>query len=236
MNSLGFNIGLLIGVRSANFAHAILRHWHVCEKFYLVDPYQHIPILHADELMTDTISDPEQMFQDAVSRMSVFGNVPSWLRLTPQQAITHIPDNSIDFIYIDDRHDYCSVMQNLELFWPKLRVGGVMAGHDYLTVAEAKKLYERFSLKIPLDWSVCEDGTRNEGAVKGAVLEFSRRTMQEVRTVYFTSEPPMEPGWNSWAMWKERGVPFDKVCALGTKILPTLLPLTRLHAGHQDVH
>lgn len=36
-----------------------------------------------------------------------------------------------DFIYIDACHTYKSVWGDLRLWWPKLKKGGVFAGHDY---------------------------------------------------------------------------------------------------------
>ena len=30
------------------------------------------------------------------------------------------------------RHDYCGVQEDLRNWWPKLRRGGILAGHDYL--------------------------------------------------------------------------------------------------------
>ena len=40
-------------------------------------------------------------------------------------------DNSFDFIYIDGAHDYLSVKKDIELFAPKLKTFGMLAGHDY---------------------------------------------------------------------------------------------------------
>ena len=40
-------------------------------------------------------------------------------------------DNSIDFIYIDGNHQYDFVKKDLEDYVPKVKVGGVIAGHDY---------------------------------------------------------------------------------------------------------
>jgi hypothetical protein len=36
------------------------------------------------------------------------------------------------FVYLDARHDYASVMADLNAWYPTIRPGGVLAGHDYL--------------------------------------------------------------------------------------------------------
>ena len=40
-------------------------------------------------------------------------------------------DNYFDFIYIDAAHDYDSVVEDLNAWWPKLKEGGIFSGHDY---------------------------------------------------------------------------------------------------------
>merc|ERR1711879_218314 len=40
-------------------------------------------------------------------------------------------DASLDFVYLDARHDRQSVLLDLQTYWPKIRIGGVFAGHDY---------------------------------------------------------------------------------------------------------
>ena len=70
------------------------------------------------------------------------------------------------FVQIDARHDYCGVMEDLMLYWPKLNANGIMSGHDYLTSEEAKLLSGQ-------DWSICHDGSIHQGAVKGAVSAFA---------------------------------------------------------------
>ena len=48
-----------------------------------------------------------------------------------QDAIDEFPDEFFDFIYIDGLHTYEQVKLDLDLYWPKLKCGGVVAGDDY---------------------------------------------------------------------------------------------------------
>ena len=46
-------------------------------------------------------------------------------------VVDQFEDNSFDFIYIDGAHDYESVKKDIELYAPKLKTFGILAGHDY---------------------------------------------------------------------------------------------------------
>ena len=67
-----------------------------------------------------------------------------------------IPDNSLDYIYIDDLHAKAHVLKEIELYLPKLKVGGVMGFHD-------------FDLSL-------------EGRVAAAVLEYRKTNEMELYT------------------------------------------------------
>ena len=41
-----------------------------------------------------------------------------------------IPDGSLDFVYIDARHEFDYVMMDIINWVPKVRPGGIVAGHD----------------------------------------------------------------------------------------------------------
>ena len=43
-----------------------------------------------------------------------------------------IPDESLDWVYIDADHRYEAVKADLKAWFPKVRKGGVMSGHDYM--------------------------------------------------------------------------------------------------------
>merc|ERR1712098_221591 len=81
-----------------------------------------------------------------------------------------IPDNSLDFIYIDARHDYKAMAEDLEWMWPKLKEDGIFAGHDFVDADEEPK-------RSGQDWCTFDDGTKCEGgkAVKAAVEDFAKK-------------------------------------------------------------
>ena len=42
-----------------------------------------------------------------------------------------VKDGSLDFVYIDGLHDFGSVKQDIAAWWPKVKAGGFIGGHDY---------------------------------------------------------------------------------------------------------
>jgi len=42
-----------------------------------------------------------------------------------------IPDESLDWVFIDADHRYEAIKADLEAWFPKVRKGGIMSGHDY---------------------------------------------------------------------------------------------------------
>lgn len=43
---------------------------------------------------------------------------------------------SVDFVFLDALHDFEAVWEDLRAWWPKVRVGGFIGGHDYSTSGE----------------------------------------------------------------------------------------------------
>lgn len=54
------------------------------------------------------------------------------LHMTSKQAATQFSNGSVDFVYIDAVHKYESVFEDLGLWWPKVKKGGILAGHDFI--------------------------------------------------------------------------------------------------------
>lgn len=67
------------------------------------------------------------------------------------EAATQFDDNSLDFVFVDADHQYESVKKDIIAWYPKLKVGGIIAGHDYISefrVADAVKeiFHKRFDV------------------------------------------------------------------------------------------
>ncbi len=43
-------------------------------------------------------------------------------------------DGELDFVYLDADHTYEAVKADIAAWWPKVRVGGTLGGHDYIGI------------------------------------------------------------------------------------------------------
>jgi len=54
------------------------------------------------------------------------------MNLDSSAAAARVPDGSLDFVYLDARHDFVGVVADIHAWWPKVKVGGLFAGHDFV--------------------------------------------------------------------------------------------------------
>jgi hypothetical protein len=52
-------------------------------------------------------------------------------RMTSKEAVADFDDESVDWVYIDGDHHYAAVKSDLELWYPKVRPGGILSGRDF---------------------------------------------------------------------------------------------------------
>lgn len=85
---------------------------------------------------------------------------------------TRFEDDSIDFLYIDGCHTYEGVKTDLELYFKKVKKGGIVGGHDFYLNSESwsgvkKAILEFFKNEYPCE--VFEDGSwyyiKNENSI-----------------------------------------------------------------------
>jgi len=66
---------------------------------------------------------------EALERLKPYG--AAVVRAWSVDASATVDDGSLDFVYIDGNHSYESVWSDLAAWVPKVRSGGIVAGHDY---------------------------------------------------------------------------------------------------------
>jgi len=123
--------GAEIGVKLGMYSDELLSNWHG-EELVSIDPW-----LSADPdeyVDRSNVSQEEfdSYYEQTRERLSRHGSRSTIWRMTSVEAAARVPAKSFDFVYIDARHDYVSVKEDLEAWCAKVRPGGILAGHDYV--------------------------------------------------------------------------------------------------------
>ena len=123
--------GAEIGVKHGQFSEFLLDHW-TGQLLYSVDPWREFgrEVYHDDDNVNQQAQD--RNYEITLNRLHRFGDRSKLLRMTSEEAANVIPDQSLDFVYLDARHDYASVKEDIAFWYPKVKPGGILAGHDYL--------------------------------------------------------------------------------------------------------
>ena len=60
-----------------------------------------------------------------------FSNIIKAIRQKSVEAAKQYENNSIDLVWIDAGHSYEEVKEDIKAWYPKVRYGGLIAGHDF---------------------------------------------------------------------------------------------------------
>lgn len=74
----------------------------------------------------------EQIYEACLRNMAGFVDKIYIKRGMSVDIAEGIADHSLDFAYIDADHVYESVRKDIQAWYPKIRPGGILSGHDYL--------------------------------------------------------------------------------------------------------
>lgn len=128
INQLGLTgTGVEVGVYRGEFSSHLVRH-STLSKFFAIDCWTHIEG-QDDPLNEQTRGKVDNMIQ-AVCRLAEFPHA-TILRSKSVDAARLFEDGSLDFVYIDADHRYEPVLRDLQAWLPKVRKGGIIAGHDF---------------------------------------------------------------------------------------------------------
>ncbi len=124
--------GVEIGVASGLFSNDMLMNWKI-KTLYLVDVWKCVATQKGDGSSPQPWHDFN--FESMRRLMANHNKKTIIMQGFSVDMAAKIKDESLDFVYLDADHSYEGVMSDLMAWFPKLRPGGLVAGHDYLNVA-----------------------------------------------------------------------------------------------------
>lgn len=120
---MGYSRGAEIGVQAGKFSK-VLCDANPTMEFYGIDPWLQYPEL---PIWGDQ---PSQDIGYEISKSRVPPNC-TLIRKKSMDAVHDFPDNYFDFVYIDGNHEFVAATEDLHYWLQKVKMGGIIAGHDY---------------------------------------------------------------------------------------------------------
>jgi hypothetical protein len=123
--------GVEIGVKTGKYSDELLRNWRG-EQLISVDPWMSVDWDEYVDRSNVSQDEFDRYYRMTCERLAPYGERSDIWRTTSVEAANRVPDHSLDFAYIDARHDYESVKEDIAAWSAKVRPGGILAGHDYV--------------------------------------------------------------------------------------------------------
>jgi hypothetical protein len=136
--ALGFWLNILnlkgemaeIGCARGSFARTVLSQWKG-KKYHMIDPWKTQDADVYRERQPDT-EEYEDQYQDCLALAKDDERV-NVIRDFSLGASASFKKGQLCCAYIDANHSYAHVMADMDAWWPKVKVGGIMGGHDFRT-------------------------------------------------------------------------------------------------------
>jgi hypothetical protein len=131
------SVGAEIGVHEGDFSEQVLAQVHP-RKLHLIDPWKHEVEEKYRGAMYGGLAEEGQREMDKRYegvcrrfREEISAGVVSTHRGYSSDVFDQFADGTFDWVYVDGNHLYEFVKQDLELYFPKTKAGGYLAGDDY---------------------------------------------------------------------------------------------------------
>lgn len=118
-----------VGTLYGNYAKEILATWKG-ERLYCMDPWQN----QDEKVYFDGANkaDMEHIFRSA--SLAIGTNTRcTMMRCLSLTGVGCFKDGELDAVYLDGNHAVGAVRDDIQAWWPKVKIGGVLGGHDFFT-------------------------------------------------------------------------------------------------------
>ncbi len=126
------SVGAEIGVWKGRFSLMVTEKLQP-KSFHLIDPWAFQPDF-SERMYGGRVArnqaDMDAIFEGVQQLFDGVGNV-HFHRDFSSEAVKAFDDGYFDWVYIDGNHHYDYVMEDLRLYFPKIKPGGYIAGDDY---------------------------------------------------------------------------------------------------------
>jgi predicted O-methyltransferase YrrM len=73
----------------------------------------------------------ETQYEDFLENTKLVKEIINPIIGPSNEIVNQYKNESLDFVFIDASHDYEDILEDMKNWLPKIKVGGVFAGHDY---------------------------------------------------------------------------------------------------------
>ncbi len=127
---LKFKTGAEIGVCDGDYSESLAKNNPEMQLFS-IDPWQGLPEYY-DYRKKEIF---EQMLVNATLKLKKYTNC-TMVRKSSAEASKDFKDESLDMVYIDANHRLEFVINDISIWLPKIKSGGIISGHDYLEITK----------------------------------------------------------------------------------------------------
>lgn len=99
-------------------------------KFYCVDTWEGSEEHQQGALAEDSDVVNGKLYDVFLKNIEPIKDIITPIKKTSEEASKTFADNSLSFVFIDASHDYENVKNDLNCWFPKIKKGGILAGHD----------------------------------------------------------------------------------------------------------
>lgn len=186
IDELGLKVGVELGVNEGTYSDFLLANSNL-EKLYSIDSWN----MDASQTMAapyklwtvrnNEVEEAERKSRELLARHGARSVV---IKANSFDAVDDFADGSVDFVFFDAGHRFSGFALDMIKWWPKIKTGGVLAGHDYwrryryevMDVANAFLFEHRLLMRLTWDdknrdgkgyappsfWAIKEDLSKKE--------------------------------------------------------------------------